>query len=367
MQSRPGAMPATANNSRPIVIVTMQKLLLSGSDVFYEINDLRTDDGGATWSGPSPHPDALGRRLLEGGVEEGVSDFWPSWHAKTGTLLGTGHTVRYVGDHLQPFPRRRSTAYSVYDPAARAWSAWNVLDLPDDPRFFNEGAGSTQRLDLPNGEVLLPIYYARMDTARGTFHAQMVSTVMRCAFDGRTLRYIEHGTELTLPTGRGFAEPSLARAGDRFYLTLRNNDAGWVAAGDDGLHYDSPRPWTFDDGAELGSYNTQQHWITHGHDLYLVYTRRGADNDHVLRHRAPLFIAQVDTDSLCVIRSTERVLVPDRGAALGNFGVTQVSDHEWWVVTSEWMQAPPPDPYDCRICEQRGSDNSVFVASVTWP
>jgi hypothetical protein len=31
-----------------------------------------------------------------------------------------------------------------------------------------------------------------------------------------------------------------------------------------------------DDGAELGSYNTQQHWLSHGDGLFLMYTRRGA-------------------------------------------------------------------------------------------
>ncbi len=39
---------------------------------------------------------------------------------------------------------------------------------------------------------------------------------------------------------------------------------------------------------------------------FLVYTRRGADNDHVFRHRAPLFIAQVDPKRLDVIRASER-------------------------------------------------------------
>ena len=45
------------------------------------------------------------------------------------------------------------------------------------------------------------------------------------------------------------------------------------------------------DGQALGSYNTQQHWISHGDSLYLIYTRRGANNDHVFRNRAPIFIA----------------------------------------------------------------------------
>ena len=77
--------------------------------------------------------------------------------------------------------------------------------------------------------------------------------------------------------------------------------------------------------------------MTHGEDVYLVYTRCGAGNDHIVRHRAPLFIAQVDMDRLCVIRDTERVLVPERGARLGNFGVTTISENETWVTVAEWM------------------------------
>ncbi len=43
-------------------------------------------------------------------------------------------------------------------------------------------------------------------------------------------------------------------------------------------------------------------------------------------------IAQVDPEKLHVIRSTERILIPERGAGLGNaFGVTEVNEHETWV------------------------------------
>ena len=96
----------------------------------------------------------------------------------------------------------------------------------------------------------------------------------------------------------------------------------------------------------------------HSDGLFLVYTRRGANNDHVFRHRAPLFIARVDPERLCVLRSTEQVLVPERGARLGNFGVTPVSPYETWVTAAEWMQP--------RGVEQRGSDNRVWVAKIKW-
>jgi hypothetical protein len=108
----------------------------------------------------------------------------------------------------------------------------------------------------------------------------------------------------------------------------------------------------------LGSYNTQQHWVTHGDDLYLVYTRRGLDNDHVFRHRAPLVMAQVDLAALTVIRDTERGLVHNRGARLGNFGVCNAGPDETWVTVAEWMQPAG--------CGKHGSDNTVWIARVSW-
>ncbi len=362
VHARAGAIPADP----PIVVMTMQKLRLTGSDVFYELNEMRTDDGGQTWTEPTPHPDTLGRRPVEGGIEEGISDFWPKWHEQSGVLLGTGHTVRYLDDNLHPHPRARSSVWTVYDPQARTWTPWRKLHPPDEVKFFDAGAGSTQRVDLPDGDILLPIYFAVPGTTGGVWEAQYAVTVTRCRFDGETLTWVEHGDEFTMESGRGMAEPSLAQLGDRFFLTIRNDDAGYVTSGPDGLHFGEPQPWTFDDGSDLGNYNTQQHWVTTPDALYLVYTRRGANNDHVMRHRAPLFMAQVDPERLCVLRDTEVVVVPERGARLGNFGVTRIAARESWITVTEWMQTGPPDPHDSTVCERYGADNSVFVAKVRF-
>lgn len=168
---RAGAVPGTP----PRVVLTMQKLLLTGSDVFYALNEMRTDDLGKTWTGPVEHGQTLGRRQEARGTIVAACDFWPKWHAKTSKLLGIGQTVRYRNDK----------------------------------------------------------------------------------------------------------------------------------------------------GPEKGN-------------------RETSNNDHVFRHRAPLFIAQVDPQRLCVIRATERILVPQRGARLGNFGVTDVSQEETWVTVAEWMQTTSP-------------------------
>lgn len=368
VHARAGAIPpGGAGNAgqTPLVVMTMQKLLLSGSDVFYALNDLRSADAGRTWTraveqtafvlqtipadpaAPLPTGAAIAPRLLQPGDETTVCDFTPKWHAPSGKLLGTGQTVWYRGNKVLPV-RPRGVAYAVYDAPRTEWNPWKVLALPDEPRFQNAGAGSGQRCDLENGDILIGVYHA---VPGGKPYSTTV-----CRFDGETLRAVEHGPALSVDVKRGLYEPSLARCREKFYLTMRNDDRGYVAESEDGLRYGEPRVWRFDDGKELGTYNTQQHWVVAGDELYLVYTRRGADNDHVFRHRAPLFLGRVDRERLCIVRSTERVLIPERGAGLGNFGVCEISPGESWVIASEWMQP--------KGAEQHGSDNTVWIARV---
>ena len=346
--------PGAAGNTSgmPMVVMTMQRVDLSASDLFNPLEVMTTSDLGKTWTGPAPISGAgFEWRKVEGGRVMTVCDFTPMWHAASGKLLGTGHTVYFDGK-LIPRARPRATAYSAYDPATGAWSPWEAMKMPDDPRFADASAGCTQRVDLPDGDILLPIYFGEIGKSA---HAV---TVVRCRFDGKTLSYVEHGTELHIDTDRGLAEPSLAKFGDRFYLTVRHDKNAYVAASADGLHFDVLKPWAFDDGGELGSYNTQAHWITHSGGLFLAYTRRGANNDNVFRHRAPLFMARVDPRKLQVIRATERELMPNRGARLGNFSVTNVSPDETWVSDAEWMQP--------KGCEKYGADGSVWVSKIHW-
>lgn len=352
VHARAGTVPGAGAGASPAIVVTMQKLLLTGSDVFYTINDMRSDDMGESWSGPTPH-EGLGRWDAGEGVIGAVCDFTPKWHAATGTLLGTGHTVYYTGDAGPMRVRPKEAAYSVYDPDAREWSQAKFLQMPGEPRFRTAGSGCAQRCDLEDGTILLPLSY-RPDYE--VAHSETI--IARCGFDGETLELLEMGHSLACEDPRGFGEPQLTRFGGRFFLTLRNDVRGYVTSGDDGLHFDEPIPWRFDDGEELGNYNTQQHWLTHSDALFLVYTRRGLGNDHVFRHRAPLLVGQVDPERLCVIRATERVAVPERGARLGNFGVCDVTEDESWIVAAEWMQPVG--------CEQYGSDNTIWAARVLW-
>ncbi len=326
-QPRPAAIPGTARDGNPAVVMTIQKAI--GSDFFTGLSVMRTDDLGLTWSEPNALPQ-LGWRPAGEGLNVGVCDFTLGWHAPSGKMLGIGHTARYTKRGFAGFGHRRDTVYSVYDPNSDTWTPWTLFQFPktDNDKFFFNGVHG-QWLVEPDGSVLVPVYFV---PPKQSFLLR--GMVMRCRFDGTKLTYLEHGRELVHPVKRGLYEKSLTYCGSRYYMTMRNDQRGFVTTSDDGLNFGPVKPWTFDDGTDLGSYNTQQKWVTHSDGLFLVYTRRGADNDHITRHRAPLFIARVDTDCLSVLRHTERIAVPERGRALGNFDATTINEHETWITVA---------------------------------
>lgn len=341
---RTGAAP-------PRVLMTLQKHLRV-SDFYSGAFTMQTDDLGASWRGPDEQPSLAWEH--DGNVIRAVADITPGWHAPTGKAIAVGALVRYSQDgaQLEDVPRAQQTAYAVYDPSTEAWSSWRVIEMPPGDIFNFARNACAQWMVLPDGTLLLPFYIARNAAEDAAV------TVVQCAFDGSELRYLRHGTVLTRAGGRGLCEPSIVPFRGRYYLTLRNDECGYVSVSDDGLDYAPIERWRFDDDEDLGSYNTQQHWLVHDDGLFLVYTRRGANNDHVMRHRAPLFIAQVDPARLRVIRATERVLVPERGATLGNFGAAPINARESWVTVCEGVWSD-----DIR---RRGATGALFVARVIW-
>jgi hypothetical protein len=231
-----------------------------------------------------------------------------------------------------------------------------VMDMPERDHAGNPiiepNAGCHQRVELPNGDVLLPVRY------RANANKRVYTTIVtRCRFDSETLSYLEHGSEHTISIPRGLYEPSVCSFKGRYFLTMRGEENGHVTRSDDGLNYQSAVEWKFDDDQPLGSANAQQHWITHSDALYLIYSRRGANNDHVFRNRAPLFIARVDPERLCVLRATEHILMPETGLDLaGGFAPVNVSPTETWVVSSE-MAFPE---------SRKDENNRVLLAKVIW-
>lgn len=349
-------------------IITTQPLRLSGSDIFYGIHMLKSYDGGESWGNIEPCKN-LKRKSLGGGYEMGICDATPIYHRATDKIILIGYKNTYLNDERAPYGTKNATAYSVYDRENGDFGELRTIELPDsvgeDFYFCANGCGQCAELD--NGELLIPVTHYPLeseDMPRGKI--KMSSAVLRCSFDGETLRFISVGESIRLDDGRGIYEPSVIGHKDMFYLCLRNDNNGYVTRSCDGQSFEPIRELCFDDGESLGNYNTQQHFISSPDTLYIVYTRRGAENDHIFRHRAPLFIAELDTERMCVIRSSERVATPERGARLGNFGCATVDERCGFVIASEWMQSTPPDDKNYKKCMEYGSDNSIFVTRVIF-
>jgi hypothetical protein len=334
------------------VVMTLQKHLHK-SDFYSGIFVMHSYDYGKTWTEPDGRDELAWKPDVDDTIAA-VADVTPGWHEATGKVVAIGIKVRYRdGVQVDDRPFSRLAAYTAYDPNDDSWQPWQYIEMPEpEGKFHTVSPGCGQWLVEPNGDILLPFYFS------GPVENVNKTTVMRCRFDGETLTYIEHGDELELNEVRGLVEPSLTKYDGTYYLTIRNDNRGYVTTSEDGLHYAPIKPWTFDDGAELGSYNTQQHWITHSSGLFLTYTRRGADNDHIFRHRAPMFIAQVDPDKLHVIRSTERVIIPERGATLGNFGASNITPEESWITVSEGIFTD-----EARASEATGA---TFISRIKW-
>lgn len=345
--------PRAVALSREHRLITLQKHL-KVSDYYSGLYTMESMDAGKTWSQPELQP-TLDWIRTKDGVTIAVADVTPGWHANTEKVIAVGAQVRYSpkGQQLEDVPNANQTAYAVYDPSTKQWSHWQIVPAPDKPEFNFARSACSQWHVQPDGTVLLPFYHGT--SADKPYHV----TVLSYSFDGHHLKLKQQGNTLSLPVVRGLCEPSIIFHRTKYYLTLRNDLKGYISASIDGLHFSAIKPWLFDDGTELGSYNTQQHWIRNAENLYLVYTRRGANNDHIIRNRAPLFIARVDTKNLRVIKLSEKILIPERGGEMGNFGASTISATESWVTVSEGVWND-----DAR---RRGAKGATFLARILWP
>lgn len=283
-----------------------------------------------------------------------MCDATPGWHPPTARVLAIGVRVRYDAKGRQE--RSYETAYAVHDPTTGQWIPWKIIT-----EFPGFGCCCSQWIVQPDGKLLIPLSSVYME--EGSAKARHSNVVAHCDFDGEELKCLQRGDDVRCEGSAELGEPSLTTFQGRYYLTLRSDENGYVAASDDGLHYGSAQPWRFDDGEELGSENTQQHWLTHSDGLLLVYTRRAADNAHIFRHRAPLFIAQVDPEDLYVRRRTERVLIPEHGVPMGNSGAAAIDANEAWVTVGEFMW---PEYVRQNRARERGACGAVRLARVVW-
>lgn len=333
-------------------LTTMSRTAKVGSHGYHDVYVVYSEDGGRSWTKPAVIP-SLKRQRRDDGFEIVAGDLSPIWHAPTGKVLVTGKTFNFANGTKEDYLREK-VSYVVFDPSTRTFGPLQTLEMPPHDHqgisFVAPNAGCHQQVVLAGGDILLPIRYQKSSSKRN-----YISIVARCRFDGRWMNFVEHGTEHLNPTKRGLYEPSVTEHLGSYYLTLRADDGAFVAKSDDGIRFSAHVPWKFDDGKLLGSYNTQQHWVTQSGNLYLVYTRRGANNDHIMRHRAPLFIAKVDAENLTVIRATEQIVVPENHATLGNSGVCRISNDETWVTVAEGRVG---------YGQRKGDNNRVILAKL---
>lgn len=339
-------------------MITAQKLDVSGTDFFECLQVNISVDGGYSWTGFQPDTAFMPLlREVEGrNLRTVCCDMTPMYHKKTGKYLVTGHSANYEDGSVRPISDRvdRKPVYAVYDMANKSFDRVRFVQMPEDPKYYSCGSGSSQCLELENGDVLMPISFQAKEPGM-PMHQKVA--IIRCHFDGVTLTCTEISNELdVLEEVRGIVECSIAALEDQYYLTIRGDGHGYVSVSDGPMHFTQPEIWRWDDGQILPTYNTQSHWMVLDGKLHLVYTRKNGTNDHVFRHRAPLYAAEVDIRTLRVRRDTEFVVVPERGARLGNFGVCTLDNHTAFVTASEWMQP--------KGCEQYGSNNALWFTKV---
>lgn len=321
------------------LLMTVQTI--SGSDVYGPVHESFSEDMGRTWTTPKPIPD-FGRRHHEGGIQEGFCDTVPEPHARTATVLAMAQNVYYKDEKLTRPNDGRYPVYMVRRPSGQ-WGPLRKLEWSHPEATAVYMSNCAQRTTLENGDVIVPMSFGptgRLD--------RTVATTL-CSFDGEDLKVKSHGNFLRLSAGRGLLEPSVVRWGGRFLMTIRaENQQGLITVSQDGLEWDTLRPWCWDDGEPLMMSTTQQRWLPHSEGLFLVYTRRHASNINVMRWRAPLFVAEVDPKKLCLRRETERVAVRlygdgvNRGNEvehLGNFHATMISERESLITSGTVIPA----------------------------
>lgn len=343
-------------SGEPIALMTLQEI--GGSDYFGPVHFSVSKDFGKSWDEPEPIA-ALGRDRVAGrndGLMAAVCDVTPQYHPQTNTVIALGHVVFYKGNY---FARKEQLSrYPVYvtRSANGEWSRRRILEW-DDPRgkfIYTNNCG--QRIVMPNGDVQMSFTFGPEEKNR------MVAGV-QATFNGDLLKVREVGPPLKNEIGRGLLEPSVTIFDNRYWITIRAEDnRGYVSVSKDGLNWGEKQPWSWEDGTPLEMSTTQQHWLTHSEGLFLVYTRKDSSNKNVIRWRSPLWIARVDPERRCLIKSTEQVVLPlvgdgvddsDHVALMGNFNVTNVSAEESWITVGEWMP-------------RAGYRGDVLLARIRW-
>jgi len=188
---------------KPMWITTMSETGKGSSHDFHDIFQSVSRDGGRSWSKPSAIA-SLKRTEQADGYEVSPGDLWPTRHAKSGKVLTTGKTFNFA-EGKRENRLREKVSYAVMNPNTGAWGPMRFLKMPakdhSGATITGANAGCTQRVDLPNGDILLPVRYCGA-TPRST----IIRVSWRCV--------------------RLMARPSLIRSMDR--NTISHRVAGFM-------------------------------------------------------------------------------------------------------------------------------------------
>ena len=350
-------IPAIVRDGRDTAYLINTYLSLAGSDVFVGSEISKSIDGGFTFG--EPHK-LKSYEIFENGIRTVFAIDSLHYHKASGKFLCFGRTTHYADDKhpivvngcapTEPY-------FSILDTENEQFGSIIPMPLPYDALT---AVPHGQIIEYDDGNMLITFYGA----ASGEIYSRVISILY--SFDGEKLEIVKSGTPLISGPEhkRGYDEPSIARLGNKYYMTIRTDDTAYLAVSEDGFEFAEPIPWVFDDGEKVESINTQQRWLRFDDALYLAYTRKTQYNDHVFRNRAPLFISRFDPDKLCLIKESERVLVPELGARLGNFQSCDVSGNEAWISVAEWMQQGGLSTDEWKTCARYGSNNTLWRVRV---
>ncbi|MCM8541611.1 MAG: glycoside hydrolase [Lentisphaeraceae bacterium] len=335
----PRACMIPGENGRPELFMNIQPI--NGSDFFGTVHWMSSKNGGRSWSEPEPIG-SFAHKPIEKykGLRQAVCDVVPQYHPQSKTILSLGHNVYYRGNYYSNKDQlSRSPVYAVRRRDG-SWSSLKKLEWNDPRGSFIYTNNCGQRIVDEDGDILMSFTFGHNSKGRSV-------AGVKCSFDGETLKVEKVGNQLESKVGRGLIEPSVTRFAGKYYMTIRAEDnKGYVSISDDGVNYSQQKAWSWEDGSLITMSTTQQHWLTHSDALYLVYTRKDHSNSKVFRWRSPLFVAKVDPENLCLIKSTERIALPLVGDGIkngknvplmGNFDVTNICPDESLISVGSWI------------------------------
>ena len=318
---------------------------INNSDVYAAPMYSISSDQGKTWSKPQPIEPLKSVELNDGsGTVEGFADPRP-FVLPDGKVIVIGCASFYKGNTLsvlakdkknqKPVEHKAKSYYAIWSPESGKWSPRYTLELPgvNTKRY---SSACTQIAIRKDGKIIVPLYVdinVKVEHESPIHrHRFGVMTALYKYKNGK-LEFAGKSDILSIPVKRGMCEPSVIEFADnRFAMTIRAEDKNmYCSISDNGINWNKPQPWKWQDGSSIITDSTQQHWIKLGKKVFLVYTRFDGSNNKITRYRAPMYIAEALPDKAQLVKAGENVVFPRATlngveALLGNFHCTQINE-----------------------------------------